>query len=114
MVRAAAKNYNDVTVITSLNQYDEFINELKKNNGSTSLEFRKKMSQEAFSETAYYDSLIANYFNKINKNYFPEKKIFHSHLIKQLRYGENPHQKSAIYSLNDRFIKFKTISWKTT
>ena len=74
MVRAAAKNYNDVAVITSLNQYDEFINELKKNRGSTSLEFRKKMSQEAFSETAYYDSLIANYFNKINKDYFPEKK----------------------------------------
>ena len=100
MVRAAAKNYNDVTVITSLNQYDELINELKKNKGSTSLEFRKKMSQKAFSETAYYDSLIANYFNKINKDYFPEKKIFHSHLIKQLRYGENPHQRSAIYSLN--------------
>ena len=100
MVRAAAKNYNDVTVITSLNQYSEFINELKKNNGSTSLEFRKKMSQEAFSETAYYDSLIANYFNRINNNYFPKKKIFHSHLIKQLRYGENPHQRSAIYSLN--------------
>ena len=100
MVRAAAKNYNDVTVITSLNQYDELINELKKNKGSTSLEFRKKMSQEAFSETAYYDSLIANYFNKINKDYFPEKKIFHSRLIKQLRYGENPHQRSAIYSLN--------------
>ena len=87
MVRAAAKNYNDVTVITSLNQYDELINELKKNHGCTTLEFRKKMSQEAFSETAYYDSLIANYFNKINNNYFPQKKIFHSKLIKKLRYG---------------------------
>ncbi len=101
MVRAAAKNYDDVTVITSVSQYDELINELKKNNGSTNLEFRKKMSQVAFSETAYYDSLIANYFNKISNNYFPEKKIFHSHLIKQLRYGENPHQKSAIYSLDE-------------
>ena len=101
MVRAAAKNYNDVTVITSLNQYDELINELKKNHGCTTLEFRKKMSQEAFSETAYYDSLIANYFNKINNNYFPQKKIFHSKLIKKLRYGENPHQKSAIYSLDN-------------
>jgi len=101
MVRAAAKNYNDVTVITSLNQYDELINELKKNDGSTSLEFRKKMSQEAFSETAYYDSLIADYFNKINNTHFPQKKIFHSKLIENLRYGENPHQKSAIYSLDD-------------
>ena len=101
MVRAAAKNYNDVTVITSLNQYDELINELKKNDGSTSLEFRKKMAQEAFSETAYYDSLVADYFNKINNTYFPQKKIFHSELIKKLRYGENPHQKSAIYSLDN-------------
>ena len=101
MVRAAAKNYNDVTVITSLNQYDELINELKKNDGSTSLEFRKKMAQEAFSETAYYDSLIADYFNKITNTYFPQKKIFHSELIKKLRYGENPHQKSAIYSLDN-------------
>ena len=58
------------------------------------------MSQDAFSETAYYDSLIANYFNKININYFPQKKIFHSKIIEKLRYGENPHQKSAIYSLD--------------
>ena len=101
MVRAAAKNYNDVTVITSIDHYEELINEIKNNNGSTTLEFRKKMSQEAFSETAYYDSLIANYFNKINNNHFPQKKIFHSQLVKKLRYGENPHQKSAIYSLDD-------------
>ncbi len=100
LVRAAAKNFNYVTVITSLNQYDEFINEIKKNKGSTSLDFRKKLSQDAFSETAYYDSLIANYFNKININYFPKKKIFHSKLIKELRYGENPHQKSSIYSMD--------------
>ena len=65
MVRAAAKNYNDVTVITSYQQYDELIGQLKKNNGSTTLEFRKKMSQIAFSETVHYDSLIANYFNNI-------------------------------------------------
>ena len=57
------------------------INQLNKNKGSTTLEFRKKMSQNAFSETAYYDSLIANYFNKITNNIFPEKKIFHSNLI---------------------------------
>ena len=101
MVRAAAKNYNDVTVITSYQQYDELIGQLKKNNGSTTLEFRKKMSQIAFSETAYYDSLIANYFNKLSNNNFPEKKIFSSKLLYKLRYGENPHQKSAIYSFND-------------
>ena len=102
MVRAAAKNYNDVTVITSPNQYEELIYEIKKNNGCTSLEFRKKMSSEAFSETAYYDAVISNYFNKINQNIFPKKKVIYANLIKKLRYGENPHQKSAIYSKNSR------------
>ena len=74
MVRAAAKNYNDVTVITSCDQYGELIDELKKNKGSTSLEFREKMSMEAFSETAYYDAVITDYFNNIKKNSFPKKK----------------------------------------
>ena len=101
MVRAAAKNYNDITVISSTNKYEDLINQLKKNNGSTTLDFRKKMSEYAFSETAYYDSLIANYFNRITNNFFPEKKIFQSKLIEKLRYGENPHQKSAIYSMEN-------------
>ena len=100
MVRSAAKNYKDVTVITSSDQYEEFINELKKNNGSTTLNFREKMSQIAFTETAYYDSIISNYFNKISNNFFPKKKIIHGNLIEKPRYGENPHQKSAIYSKN--------------
>ncbi len=100
MVRAAAKNYNDVTVITSTEQYSELINELKINKGTTSLEFRKKMSQLAFIETAYYDSVISNYFNKTSNIYFPQKKIIHGNLIEKLRYGENPHQESAIYSQN--------------
>ena len=98
MVRAAAKNYNDVTVITNFNQYNELINELKKYNGSTSSEFREKMSREAFSETSYYDALITNYFNKISKNKFPNKKLIFGNLVEKLRYGENPHQEGAIYS----------------
>ena len=98
MVRAAAKNYNDVTVITSTEQYSELIDQLKKNKGSTSLEFRKRMSQTAFSETAYYDSLIVDYFNRESKIFFPQKKIIHGNLVEKLRYGENPHQQSAIYS----------------
>ena len=101
MVRAAAKNYNDVVVITSANQYSELIYQLKINKGSTSLKFRKKMSQIAFAETAYYDSLIANYFNKISNICFPQKKVFHGNLIEKLRYGENPHQQSAIYLQNN-------------
>jgi phosphoribosylaminoimidazolecarboxamide formyltransferase / IMP cyclohydrolase len=101
MVRAAAKNYNDVTVITSTEQYSELIDQLKIYKGSTSLEFRKKMSQFAFTETAYYDSVITSYFNKISNIHFPQKKIFHGNLIEKLRYGENPHQKSALYSQNN-------------
>ena len=87
MVRAAAKNYNDVTVITSDEYYSDFINELKINKGATSLNFRLKMSQLAFTDTAYYDSLISNYFNKISKTNFPKKKIIHANLVEKLRYG---------------------------
>ena len=100
LVRAAAKNYNDVTVITSTKQYSEFINELKNNKGTTSIKFRKKMSQIAFTETAYYDTLISNYFNNITNVSFPEKKIIQASLIEKLRYGENPHQNASIYSQN--------------
>ena len=100
MVRSAAKNYQDVTVITSSDQYRELIEELKKNKGSTSLEFREKLSRKAFTETAYYDSVISNYFNKKNNIIFPKKNVFHANLIDTLRYGENPHQESAIYSKN--------------
>ena len=101
MVRAAAKNYNDVTVITSSNQYDELISEMIKYGGATSQNFREKMSQIAFTETAYYDALISNYFNRITNNHFPQKKIIYGNLIDKLRYGENPHQESAIYSQNN-------------
>ena len=100
MVRSAAKNYKDVTVITSLNQYEELINQLKTNKGSTTLKFREKLSRIAFTETAYYDSLISNYFNKITNTIFPTKKIFYGNLIEKPRYGENPHQTSAVYSKN--------------
>ena len=100
MVRAAAKNYQDVTVITSIEQYNDLITELKKNKGSTTLKFREKLSRNAFTETAYYDSVISNYFNDISETFFPNKKIFHANLVEKLRYGENPHQLSSIYSVN--------------
>ena len=111
MVRSAAKNYHDVTIITSANQYEDLINELKKNKGSTSLEFREKLSRIAFTETAYYDSVISDYFNKRNNLIFPEKKIFYANLIETPRYGENPHQKSAIYSKNS-LLKINQIHGK--
>jgi len=98
MVRSAAKNYKDVTVITSSEQYKELINELDKYEGSTSLNFREKLSRIAFTETAYYDSVISSYFNKVTNTNFPKKKVLHGNLIEKLRYGENPHQESGIYS----------------
>ena len=115
MVRAAAKNYNDVVVITSADQYDELISEIDKNKGSTSIEFREKMSLEAFAETAYYDAVISNYFNQIKNNNFPKKKIIYGNLIEKLRYGENPHQQAAIYAksknLNIKQIHGKQLSY---
>ena len=74
LVRAAAKNYNDVVTITNPQQYIELKKELIKYKGSTSLTFREKMASDAFMETSYYDSLITNYFNKITKEIFPKKK----------------------------------------
>ena len=98
MVRAAAKNYNDVAVICNPNQYEKFINEIKNKKGSTSLNFREKLAEEAFMETAYYESKIFKYFNQRSGNIFSQKKIISSKLIKRTRYGENPHQRAAIYS----------------
>ena len=98
IVRSAAKNYKDVTVVTSSEQYTELINELVKYKGSTSLSFRERMSRIAFTETAYYDSVIADYFNQITNTNFPKKKLLYGNLIETLRYGENPHQESGIYS----------------
>jgi phosphoribosylaminoimidazolecarboxamide formyltransferase/IMP cyclohydrolase len=115
MVRSAAKNYNDVTVITSSEQYSQLIDEIKINKGSTSIEFREKMSLEAFSETAYYDAVISSYFNKIRKNNFPKKKIIYGNLVAKLRYGENPHQQAGVYSktqsLNINQIHGKQLSY---
>ena len=101
LVRAAAKNYKYTTVLTSPHQYKEFILDLEKNNGSTSLKLRKKLSQEAFNLTAYYDSVISEYLNDNNNDPFPQKKTIYGNLVEVLRYGENPHQQSAIYSKNN-------------
>ena len=100
LVRAAAKNFDDVAVITSIEQYNTLIQELHKNKGSTNIEFRKKLSEEAFGQTAYYDTIVTNYFLNETKNIFPKKKLIYGNLIEKLKYGENPHQKAAIYSYN--------------
>ena len=101
MVRAAAKNYNDVTVLTEPEDYTKLIYELKKNKGSTSLKFRQLMSAKAFSQTSYYESVISNFFNDVNNINFPNKKTLHGKIKDNLRYGENPHQKAAIYQTEE-------------
>ena len=97
MVRAAAKNYKDVTVITDNKDYAEFIKEIKKYKGKTSLNLREKLASKAFGLTAFYDSIIAEWYNKKLGIKFPERKTFFGRKINQLRYGENPHQRSSIY-----------------
>ena len=104
LVRSAAKNYKDVVVITKIDNYQKFIDELNSFNGKTSLKFREKMARIAFGETASYDSAIFNYFNKsLKKEEIPEKLIFKANLIQKLRYGENPHQLGAIYGDRENF-----------
>ena len=100
MVRSAAKNYKNVLIVTSKTDYPAVINEIKNNKGKTSLKFRELMSSKAFGLTAYYDSMISNWFNKKLKINFPEKKTIFGRKYSQLRYGENPHQKGSIY-IND-------------
>ena len=103
LVRSAAKNFSDVVVITKIDQYKELIEELNLCNGGTSLQFRTRMSNEAFGETAIYDATIYNYFNSILKKNIPDKLIIKGNLIQKLRYGENPHQLGAIYSSEESF-----------
>ena len=102
LIRSAAKNFNDVTVISNINDYYQLIRELKINKGSTSIKFRKFLSAKAFSLTAYYDSIISNWLNDSLQIRFPEKKTIHGTLIGNLRYGENPHQKGSLYGTTSK------------
>jgi phosphoribosylaminoimidazolecarboxamide formyltransferase / IMP cyclohydrolase len=101
LIRAAAKNFNDVTVISSVSDYSSLSKELRIRKGSTSSNFRKFMAAKAFDLTAYYDSNISTWLNNDLGIKFPEKKTIHGKLIKNLRYGENPHQNGSIYSLSE-------------
>ena len=114
MVRAAAKNFNNVTIITNKNDYKNLIDEMEKNKGATSLKFRELMSSKAFGLTAYYDAMIANWFNEKLKIIFPERKTIFGRKLKELRYGENPHQKSSIYvsDYNDKQLGFNRLHGK--
>ena len=74
LIRAAAKNFNDVTVISNITDYSHLAKELRANKGATSINFRKFMSAKAFSLTAYYDSIVSNWLNNQLNIKFPEKK----------------------------------------
>ena len=108
MVRAAAKNFKNVTIITNRDDYRSLIKELENLKGKTSLKFRELMSSKAFGLTAYYDAMIANWFNKKLNIKFPERKTIFGRRLQNLRYGENPHQQSSIYvnDYNDKTFRF--------
>jgi phosphoribosylaminoimidazolecarboxamide formyltransferase / IMP cyclohydrolase len=101
LIRAAAKNFKDVTIVASKDQYTELEERLKANGGGTTLEDRKYFAAQAFKVSSNYDTHIFNYFNQTEE--IPALKISESN-AKALRYGENPHQKAHFYGkLEDLF-----------
>ena len=94
MLRSAAKNFNDVAVVTDINDYAKILEELEQ--GGISYETRRALAIKVFNTTASYDAAIANYFNK-KDNLVPEKLTLSYKLQDSLRYGENPHQKAYHY-----------------
>jgi phosphoribosylaminoimidazolecarboxamide formyltransferase/IMP cyclohydrolase len=102
MLRASAKNFNDVLSVSNPNSYQEVVQYLKKFNNNIRdipLNFKQKLAEDTFLHTAKYDALIAEYFAD-GLNVFPNEKVFSISKIKELRYGENPHQEGALYKLN--------------
>lgn len=94
LIRAAAKNYHDVLVISSKKQYNDLLDILENQDGSSKLEERKSFALEAFNISSHYDTVIFNHFNKsINQHCFKQSFVNSS----ELRYGENPHQKGVFY-----------------
>lgn len=92
LIRAAAKNFKDTLIVSSVGQYGRFLELISEKNGVTSLEDRKKYASEAFHVSSHYDSAIFNYFNTdetIFKQSFSDGQV--------LRYGENPHQRGYFY-----------------
>ena len=92
LIRASAKNFKDTFTISSMDQYEEFLKLYKLNNGSSSLEERKKFAAKSFNISSHYDTAIFNYFNK-------DEVVYKASEVnsKTLRYGENPHQKGYFF-----------------
>lgn len=96
MLRAGAKNYQDVAVITDPSDYDKIIFELTENK-EISLDTKTELSIKVFEETAYYDTLIANFLREKNGKSYPEKLTIAYDKAQDMRYGENPHQSACFY-----------------
>ena len=98
MVRSAAKNHAHVAIVTDPDDYAELLSELDSNNGSTTLELRKKLAAKAYALTAAYDSVISQWFAFADQGQrWPETWVLANKLKMPLRYGENPHQQAALY-----------------
>ena len=102
MIRAAAKNHDDVAVVVEPQDYQAVLDELAANNGATTLSLRKRLAAKAFARTASYDAAISNWFARELGSEAPDFRAFGGRLVQSLRYGENPHQTAAFYSTPDR------------
>jgi len=103
MLRAAAKNYKFVSVLTDPADYDRVIEEIRKD-GDTSEETRRYLARKVFNLTAYYDSVISDYFNRVEGVDFPDYLTIGLKDRESLRYGENPHQSAAFYRTSNKSV----------
>jgi phosphoribosylaminoimidazolecarboxamide formyltransferase/IMP cyclohydrolase len=104
MIRAAAKNHMDVTVVVDPVDYEKVLGEMASHSGMVSLELRQKLAAKAYARTAAYDAAISNWFADTLHDDAPDYRAFGGKLIEALRYGENPHQSAAFYrSPGERF-----------
>jgi phosphoribosylaminoimidazolecarboxamide formyltransferase/IMP cyclohydrolase len=97
MIRAAAKNHADVTVVVDVGDYAALLDELKAQNGATTLGLRERLAGKAFARTAAYDAAVSNWFAQQLGDAAPEFRAIGGKLVEALRYGENPHQSAAFY-----------------
>ncbi len=117
MVRAAAKNHQDVVIVTDQEDFQALADELEANNGQTTLEFRQKCAAIAYGRTAAYDAAIAGWMNEAQNVEFPRRKVLPAMRRDVLRYGENPHQNAAYYQTsqhgfsNANIIQGKALSY---
>ncbi|GAB6044768.1 bifunctional phosphoribosylaminoimidazolecarboxamide formyltransferase/IMP cyclohydrolase [Caminibacter profundus] len=107
MVRSAAKNFKDVLIVTDPNDYDVIIDAIK--NKKDDFEFRRDLMIKAYEHTAAYDSMIANYMNERFKGGFGDKRFIVGKRVFNTRYGENPHQRGALYEFEDFWNKLNII-----